>query len=147
MESKWLNLALLGLRLGVGAGLLLLHGSVKAGQVVHYFHTGEEWPFVSLVASLGFPAPLAFALLATVAESVGAILLAVGLVTRPAALGIAFTLITAAVYHLRLNESAELAALYALVAICLVLSGPGRYSIDAWMAGSAGKEARKGAAA
>jgi putative oxidoreductase len=66
---------------------------------------------------------------------VGALLLAVGLLTRPAGAAVAFTMLVGISLHLRGGQTPELALLYLLPAVSLALTGPGRYSLDSlWTA-------------
>jgi putative oxidoreductase len=139
INSQWrtrlLNSGLLALRLGIGFGLFWLHGRAKLVSASAYLLSARKWDFVNVVASLGFPAPFAFAAAAALAESVGALLLAVGLLTRPAGAAVAFTMTVAISLHLRGSQTPELALLYLLPAVSLALTGPGRYSLDSlWTA-------------
>ncbi|HPT17749.1 MAG TPA: DoxX family protein, partial [Kiritimatiellia bacterium] len=68
------NVGLLLLRVFIGAALLT-HGWGKM--------FGGLGGFIDGVAQMGFPAPTVLGFLAAFAESFGAILLAVGLLTRP----------------------------------------------------------------
>jgi len=81
---------------------------------------------------LGFPIPVLFAWLAALAESVGAFLLALGLMTRIAAAMIAFTMAVAFTLAHAADPFGvkELAFLYGIVAVCLLLTGPGKMSLD-----------------
>ena len=67
---------------------------------------------------------------------IGDILVAVGLLTRPAAALAAFTM-AVALYRHRVDPFAksELALLYFVVLVAIVVRGPGRYSIDATRGG------------
>jgi putative oxidoreductase len=137
--------ALLILRLS-GLGLALAHGWIKVGR----FLSGEGQPFVDGVASLGFPYPAVFAWAATLAEMVGGLLIAVGLLTRVAAAFAAFTMFVAAFLRHRLAQQTlaffgiqpvapevleswgnpERAALYLVIFLALLLLGAGRLSLD-----------------
>lgn len=106
--AKWMNQFLFGgpgaatrlgdtglaiLRVGVGLGIAIGHGWVKLyGQ--HGF--GPPRDFVSNVEGMGFPSPLLFAWMATAAEFLGGLLLAIGLLTRPAALVLVGNMLVAA---------------------------------------------------
>jgi putative oxidoreductase len=128
-RSRLADSGLLALRLGIGFGLFWLHGRAKLGSASGYLFSARKWDFVNVVASLGFPAPAAFATAAAIAESLGALLLAVGLLTRSAGAAVAFTMVVAISLHLRGGQTPELALLYLLPAVSLALTGPGRYSL------------------
>lgn len=130
-NSVRVDTALLVLRLGLGLGLLYFHGWAKlmAGP--------ERWASVGDVMSLvgiGFGFAF-FGLCAALAESVGGFALALGLLTRPAAGLIAFTIFMA---FLQQAASDQGNAGYALTnlaaAVGLLIAGPGRNSLDAWLA-------------
>src|SRR5687767_5362288 len=79
-------------RFTCGALLAGLHGYGKV------FGGGVDRLAVG-VAGLGFPAPLFFAWCASLAEFVGGALVAVGLLTRPAAAMAGFTMLVALYAH------------------------------------------------
>jgi putative oxidoreductase len=86
---------------------------------------------------MGFPAPLVFAWLAALAETVGALLIALGLLTRPAA-ALAFIHFVVVVFVAHSGDAIadrELAILFGVIALAFALMGPGRYSVDALIAG------------
>lgn len=89
-------------------------------------------PFVKAVAALGFPLPEVFAWAAGMSEFVGGLLLAVGLMTRPAAAAVAFTLGVAAFGQHAGDpfEVRELALLYCAVSVLFACTGSGRFGLD-----------------
>ncbi len=117
------NVSILIMRLGVGA-LMLTHG----------------WPkFQRLIGSdeITFPDPLGIGpvmslTMATLTEVVGSILIMAGLATRLAAFSLAFTMAVAAfiVHADDPFKQKELALLYLMVYIVLMITGSGKYSID-----------------
>ncbi len=118
--------------LRVGAGLMMAvgHGLPKLPP---------QEGFVGMVEGIGFPVPLFFAWLAGIAEFFGGLLLAAGLLTRPAAAAILGTMLVAAFGgHLAAGDplfavdgpSAEMAVLYAFVALAFMLVGSGRFGLD-----------------
>jgi putative oxidoreductase len=113
------------LRAFAGLALALTHGYAKLDA--------ERFQgFTAGVGKLGFPTPSFFAGAAVFAEFVGGLLLAAGLLTRPAAFLIACTMAVAAfLQHApdKFNVK-ELALLYLAVAICYLLRGAGRLSAD-----------------
>ncbi len=128
------NTGLLLLRLGVGIGMVALHGWGKLTGAIGYLFGGQEWKFIGGVEALGFPLPVVFAVAAALAESLGAVLVAVGLFTRPAAIALAFTMLVAVYRHLSQGQGAELASFYLLASVALILIGPGVHSADARLA-------------
>ena len=115
---------LLALRLGFGLTLAFGHGLDKALAL------GK---FMQSVARHGFPVPEVMAPLAMLSELVGGIFLALGLYTRPASAFVIFTMLGAAfvVHGGDPFSKKETALAYALVAFVLIVTGPGRYSLDA----------------
>ncbi|GAA5480982.1 DoxX family protein [Haloferula sargassicola] len=125
---------LLVLRVGFGLMMLIGHGSAKIGM----FETAKDsWPVPGLpLLSLMSP-PVA--MLATMAAEVGcSALLVLGLLTRPAAFLLGFTMLVAAFqvhagapfFMTGEGPSKEPAMLYFLPCLVLVISGAGLYSID-----------------
>lgn len=114
------------LRIYTGATLALVHGSQKMPPSAQ---------FVDGVAHLGFPLPFVFAWAASLAELLGGLLLALGLLTRPAAFFVAFTMGVAAFgQHAHDPFSVkELALAYFAVAVSFIFVGSGRYGLDAWI--------------
>ncbi len=79
--------------------------------------------------------------LAALSEFGGGLALALGLLTPLAMLGILCTMGYAAFTHMRRGDpfvgrpSWELAALFFVIALCVLLAGPGRYALDAKLFG------------
>jgi putative oxidoreductase len=117
------NSGLLILRVFIGAALLT-HGWGKMFGGLDGFAQG--------VAGMGLPAPKLLAFLAAFAESFGAILLAIGLLTRPAALLIVVNMAVAVfVAHKGQGFAAqEMAWLYLVPALFFLLKGAGAWSVD-----------------
>ncbi|WPP50470.1 DoxX family protein [Catalinimonas niigatensis] len=116
-------------------GLLILR--VFAGLALAFGHGLGKIPpsegFIGMVGNLGLPAPGLMAWFSGLAEFAGGILLALGLLTRPAALFI-FLNMTTAVFLAHAGQSfgeREKALLFAFIALQFLFSGAGRYSIDA----------------
>jgi putative oxidoreductase len=122
---------LLLLRAGLAALLLSLHGWARTIDAYNLVVHHRAWPFVAVVARLGFPAPKVFAVLSAAAESLGALLVGIGLATRIAAFAIAVDM-GVAIYSLRHARAGfELPALYLVAAVALVAAGAGRYAVEA----------------
>lgn len=111
------------LRVFAGLAMALAHGWGKL-PVSEQFVTG--------VAQLGFPAPALFAWAAALAEFGGGILVAVGLLTRPAALTVAFTMLVAAFLQHGNDpfKFMELSLLYLVINSFFAVKGGGKWSLD-----------------
>ncbi|HVS12964.1 MAG TPA: DoxX family protein [Thermoanaerobaculia bacterium] len=132
-----LDLALLVVRLGIGASTFLFHGWGKI--------TGgpERWKGVGgAMTNLGIDfLPTFWGFLAAFSESVGALLVALGLLFRPSAALLAGTMTVAAISHLSRPPDSPGAgfagASHALELLCvfvaLLLVGPGRYALDRYL--------------
>ena len=117
------DLLLAMLRLFSGLSLGLAHGIGKVPPSAGFIeHTGD----------LGFPLPEFFAWSAGLAEFAGALLLAFGLFTRPAAFFVAITMFVAGFINHAGDPFgvAEKAYLYFAMAILYLILGSGRYSAD-----------------
>jgi putative oxidoreductase len=122
------------LRVGVGLLIGLGHGMSK---IWSNGHLGVYDQFIAGVGKMGFPAPTLFAWFSALAEFLGGILLALGLLTRPAAAFLAFNMCVAAfIAHkdapIVANSGAakESALLYLLPALAFMMIGAGRVSVD-----------------
>lgn len=118
------DVGLLLLRVFAGVALALAHGLGKLPP-------SER--FVAGVVEMGFPAAPLFAWATGFSETVGGLLLAVGLLTRPAAFFVLVTMTVAAFVRQAGDPflERELALLYGFVALQFLLAGPGRLSLDA----------------
>ena len=73
-----------------------------------------------------------FGFIAAFSESIGALLIAFGLLTRPAALLLGLTMLVAStkkISELGIDGS-ELPLLFLMLSIVILLKGPGKYSLD-----------------
>ncbi len=128
------DLGLLVLRLAAGIGLTT-HGILKLPPPDR---------FVRIVRQLGFPMPEAFAWMAGLVEFFGAILLVLGLWTRPAASLIAFTMAVAffGAHRADAFSQKEMSMLYGAAALAIAAIGPGRFALDR-LVGGGGKSQRR----
>jgi len=121
---------LLLLRLGLAALLIGLHGWTRLLRAYNFAVHGQPWTFVDLVGRLGFPFPSVFAVLSALSESAAVALIAVGLFTRPAAAIVAFNMAVAFYNEAGKGDPFELPALYLLLALVMVVAGPGALAAD-----------------
>ncbi|MEC7522582.1 MAG: DoxX family protein [Myxococcota bacterium] len=119
-----LDVGLLLLRVTIGSMMLLGHGLPKLMSFGEKFH--------SFADPLGLGPEISF-LLALLGEVVCAALLVVGLATRAAAIPFLITMLVAAfvVHGDDPWARKEFALLYAVPALTLLLTGPGKLSLDA----------------
>ena len=107
-----------------GSALALSHGLGKLEAPAQ---------FILALTKRGFPLPGVFGWAALLSEFAGGgILLALGLLTRPAA-GFVLITLTVAAFDIHSGDpfaKRELALAYAVVALTLLIAGPGRFSLD-----------------
>ena len=121
---------LLFLRVGSGISLFLLFGLSKLHDAWNFHHTGQ-WGFVDFNRKLGLPAPILIACLQTLNESVVALFLAAGFLTRYAAASLTIGFAAAMLCSLKVREPSWLLAFYYVVIFAtLLLTGAGRFSGD-----------------
>lgn len=123
IEKGDTNITLLLLRAGA-ALMMLTHGMPKLMQ----FFTDEPIAFASV---MGLSMTMSLAL-AVVAEVICSVLILLGLGTRLASIPLIITMLTAAFYVHAADPFAgkEMALLYALIFIAILIKGGGKYSID-----------------
>lgn len=111
--------------------LLGVHGWARLVKAFGYLFLGQPWTFIALVQRMGFPLPTVFAVASALAESVGAVLLILGLGTRWAAAVIGFNLAVAVGLELSKHSAAiELPTVYLIAIVTLGIAGAGKYSLD-----------------
>lgn len=121
--------AMLILRLALGA-VFIAHGGQK---VMGWFGGPGLEVTVQGMSQMGIPAILAYA--AAFTEFFGGIALVLGLLTRPAALGILVTMLVA-IFKVHLGggffapKGFEYPLTLAAISLTLLLTGPGRISLD-----------------
>ena len=116
-------LALRLLRVTAGLMIAFIHGWHKVVGGYLYMSSGQDWPLLNDTMALGFPCPVFFSAIAATVQFAGGLLIAAGVATRPAAVLVAFTMMTALIFNIRTADSdAQLAGLYALIAIVVAIA-------------------------
>ena len=123
LSSFKANIGIAILRIYTGVSMAFGHGINKIPP------SGK---FAENIASMGFPAPNFFSWAAGISEFGGGLLIALGLMTRPASFFLGVTMFVAA--FIRHGTSPfmqkEKALLFLFITILLILVGAGKYSID-----------------
>jgi putative oxidoreductase len=130
--DRRLDIGLLVLR-GSGLFLALTFGRQKFSAYVALIHAGQSLSgtgLASLIRMMGLPAPALLAVCAVLNESVGALFIACGFLTRPAAAIGALGMAVAFYVSMRLGEEPVRAVLYFVIFLGLAITGPGRFSMD-----------------
>lgn len=126
--GKYKNTGLLIIRAGLGI-MFIYHGYPKLlGGPEQWTGVGDAMKYTGINF---FPA--GWGLLAAVTETLGGLLMVLGLAFRPATLLLAITMIVAATMHLKSGDGlygASHAIEAAIVFIGLTFIGPGKYSVD-----------------
>ena len=124
----------------VAAGLMIfyIHGLHKLEGWIAYLQHGTPWTLAEEVAGMHFPAPLVSAVAATLVQFVCSLFIVVGLFTRINAALLVCALSGAIMQNLLASRDPQLAILYTLVVITIVLIGGGKYSLDARLISKAG---------
>lgn len=122
-NDKATSLGLLFLRLGAGGFMAFAHGLGKVRNFLELTHTFPDPLHIGTLPS---------ATLATGAEFFGALLVVVGLCTRPAALSVVITMLVAGLIHHAHDPwgQKEMAFLFAVAFSAIALAGPGSFSLD-----------------
>jgi putative oxidoreductase len=110
------------------AGIVMIHNGLDKLADIEGF--AEAY-----VEVIGLPFPIFFSYVAGLTEAIGAPLLAIGLLTRPAALGLFATMLVAIYHHILVAgleiPFLELSLIYAGVFAFFLVNGAGDYSVDA----------------
>ena len=109
-------------------GLMMIHNGLdKLGNIESFAE--------AYVSYIGLPFPIFFSYVAAFTELIGAPLVAIGLFTRPAALGVFSTMLVAMYHHILVAGFSvaylELSAIYAVCFLFFLINGAGLFSTDA----------------
>lgn len=123
-SDKLGDLGLLVLRVFTGLAMAFGHGLGKVQNPERMLNS---------TANMGIPLPQISGWLAIIAEFLGGILLALGILTRPAAFMVACTMVVAAFVAHGSDpfSKKELALFYLVSMIVFMCTGGGRFSLDA----------------
>ena len=128
------DIVLLSVRIWLGYRMFTASFSSVVGIL---FHPGERAFFIKWFGEeLHFPFPLIMAFLAKGSELTGGIFVLIGLLTRPAAALIAFTMLIATLtanLGQDWNIDGGFTVSYFLFALILITEGPGKFSLDKWI--------------
>ena len=119
-------------------GIMMIHNGLDKLSNIESFAQ-------AYVQVIGLPFPIFFSYIAAFTELIGAPLLVVGLLTRPAAFGLFSTMCVAMYHHILVAGFSipylELSAVYAACFLCFAVNGAGLFSTDAllvnWLDASA----------
>ncbi|MBF2027926.1 MAG: DoxX family protein [Oscillatoriales cyanobacterium C42_A2020_001] len=111
-------------------GIMMIHNGLDKLSNIESFAQ-------AYVQVIGLPFPIFFSYLAAFTELIGAPLVAIGFLTRPAALGLFSTMCVAMYHHILVSgfniPYLELSAIYAVCFLFFVVNGAGLFSTDALM--------------
>lgn len=126
--SKFKNTGLLIIRIGVGV-MFITHGYPKlVGGPDYWEAVGKAMGHIGIHFL-----PVLWGLLAALVETLGGVFLIIGFFFRPTTLLLAFTMLIAALQHLRSGDAlmvASHAIEIGVVFLGLSFVGPGKYSVD-----------------
>ena len=126
-KDLYVSFSLLILRLVTSIMMIVNHGwnKILAGQ--------EKWNRlgIALTEFIGIEfMNVFFGFMAAFSESIGMVMVIFGIFTRPAAFLLLFTMFVASMNHLVDGKFPELAIMYLIVMLVLLISGPGKFSLD-----------------
>ncbi len=114
--------------LRVVVGIMMIHNGLDKLSNIESF--AEAY-----VAYIGLPFPIFFSYVAAFTELIAAPLVAIGLLTRPAAMGLFATMCVAMYHHVKVAGFSipylELSAIYAACFLFFLINGAGLFSTDA----------------
>ena len=127
------DIGLLIIRLGIGASMLIFHGHAKlTGGPEVWAKIGMNMKILGIIFL-----PVFWGFMAALAESIGSVLIMLGIFFRPATALLAFTMLIAVLTHMNLTswgvnpdwKGASHAIELLIIYIGLFLIGPGRFGV------------------
>ena len=116
--------------LRVVVGVMMIHNGLDKLSDIESFAT-------AYVEVIGLPFPIFFSYVAAYTELIGAPLVALGLFTRPASLGLVGTMAVAMYHHILVAGFSipylELSAIYASCFLFFLVNGGGLFSVDTFI--------------
>lgn len=130
LSPRNFDLGMLIIRLGMGLGFIYYHGWGKLmGGVERWTGLGESMQRFGI----DFGAPF-WGFMISFAESIGALMIAVGFLTAPMSLILAVGMFVAWTGHIASGQGSPAHSFKNMIVLVgIALSGPGRYSIDAML--------------
>ena len=121
------HIGLLILRIFTGYLMFTYHGLNKI------FAGPERWEglgrsFTNLIGVVSFH--IFFGFLASLSESIGSVFIAIGFFTRISSFFLFFTMVIATLKKVFSGGSFELALVYGIICLGLIIAGAGKYSLD-----------------
>jgi putative oxidoreductase len=134
--ERYRDIGLLLIRIGFGLGFLFYHGWGKlTGGPERWADIGGAMQYVGIGFGHTF-----FGFMAAFSESVGGVLFALGLFFRPVCALLFFTMFVATIQHYASGRGNPAhAAKNIFLFLGLMFVGPGKYSLDALIAGKLAK--------
>lgn len=133
--GKHIDLGLLIARIGLAGGMIYYHGWAKL------MGGPERWEGLGgAMSRFGIEFwPTFWGFAASFAESIGALMIVAGILFAPASILLAITMFVAFVGHIVSGQGTPGHAFKnMLIAVAFLFTGPGRYSVDAWLASKRG---------
>ena len=121
------DVGLLIMRITFGGLMYYNHGHAKLfGGVDRWYGLGG-----ALTNLIGFEfLRTFFGLMASLSESIFALFIVAGLLTRISSSLLGFTMLIATLFHLLDGDFPEMAILYLIFCVLMLVAGPGKYSVD-----------------
>ncbi len=129
-NATYASLGLLIIRIGIGFSFIYNYGYGKITDPERWGRLGEKMSLIHIEF-----APVFWGFMAAFAESFCAAFLLIGIFSRLSAFFLAFTMMIAFLSGFSKNEFNAHAFELMIVFIALLFTGPGKYSIDAKIAG------------